>query len=224
MNWNSPDSYVSVMSSVLPHYRVEGDGFKDITAMQWSPDGQVIATGCFDGSVRLWNHDGTLRSLLAKHEGPVFAVRWSKNGNFLLSGGSDRIVNVWDSSTFTLIKMHSLHAAQVVDVDWSDSDMFASCSSDRIIHICKVSLPGSGALTSFVGHSNEINMIKWSPNGILLASASDDGTAKVWSVEQGLVHDLKGHLREVFCLAWASNSALCTASFDGTAKVMRFEL
>jgi transducin (beta)-like 1 len=62
-----------------------------------------------------------------------------------------------------------------------------------------------------------------------LASCSDDGTAKIWTTEDGLKHDLRGHAKEIFTLRWTptgpnSNNPhvplyLCTASFDGTVKV-----
>lgn len=65
--------------------------------------------------------------------------------------------------------------------------------------------------------------------GELLASCSDDSTAKIWTAEQGLKYDLRGHLKEIFTLRWTPTGPasahpdkpllLCTASFDGTVKV-----
>ena len=37
-----------------------------------------------------------------------------------------------------------------------------------------------GGVTTLSGHSDEVNAIKWSPTGRLLASASDDGTVHVF--------------------------------------------
>jgi transducin (beta)-like 1 len=73
----------------------------------------------------------------------------------------------------------------------------------------------------------------WSPGGVYLASCSDDGTAKIWTIDSGLKHDLRGHEKEIFTLRWTptgpnSNNPsiplyLCTASFDGTVKVWNGE-
>jgi transducin (beta)-like 1 len=87
-------------------------------------------------------------------------------------------------------------------------------------------------IRTFIGHTDEVNAVCWSPGGIFLASCSDDSTAKIWSVENGgesgLVHDLRGHLKEIYTVRWtptgpgSSNLTkpllLCTASFDGTVK------
>ncbi len=97
----------------------------------------------------------------------------------------------------------------------------------RVVHVCKVSVPGNVALASFIGHAGEINSVCWSPDGRLLSSCSDDATAKVWTVDKGLIHDLRGHVKEVFCSCWSIVGSgtpnavllLCTASFDGTVKV-----
>ena len=48
----------------------------------------------------------------------------------------------------------------------------------------------------------EVNAIQWSPSGKLLASCSDDKTAKIWSVDQNsndgrLLHDFTDHEKEV---------------------------
>lgn len=72
--------------------------------------------------------------------------------------------------------------------------------------------------------------MRWDPSGRLLASCSDDATAKVWSPGGAApVHSLTAHAKEVYTLAWSPTGAgspnpglglmLATASFDGTAKV-----
>lgn len=132
VSWDQPASEpVSVMMSVLPHYREEGENYKDVTSIQWSPQGHLLATACYDGVVRLWNNDGTLRSILDKHEGPVFALRWSRDGKMLLTGGNDRKAIVWDPIAGSVIKSYFLHSAPILDVAWGEGDMFATSSSDR---------------------------------------------------------------------------------------------
>lgn len=98
-----------------------------------------------------------------------------------------------------------------------------------LINICKVSSPDGNAYKTFAGHTDEVNVICWSPDGSLLASCSDDSTAKIWSTEEGLIHDLKGHLKEIYTVRWTPSGPgsanpdkplqLCTASFDGNVKI-----
>lgn len=91
----------------------------------------------------------------------------------------------------------------------------------------------NSCIQSFSGHQDEVNAVSWSPGGVYLASCSDDSTAKIWTVENGLKHDLRGHSKEIFTLRWTPtgpNSVnpdqslkLCTASFDGSVKIWNGE-
>lgn len=74
----------------------------------------------------------------------------------------------------------SLCAAPTLDVDWRNNQSFATCSTDKNIYVCK--LGEAAPVKVFLGHQDEVNAIKWDPAGNLLASCSDDFTAKVRGV------------------------------------------
>ena len=54
-------------------------------------------------------------------------------------------------------------AAPILDVDWKSSNIFATSSSDKTIHVVKVG--EESPIKSFVGHTDEVNCIKWDPQG-----------------------------------------------------------
>ncbi|KAJ0785689.1 putative transcription factor WD40-like family [Helianthus annuus] len=63
-----------------------------------------------------------------------------------------------------------------------------------MIYVCKVG--DNRPVKAFAGHQGEVNAIKWDPTGSLLASCSDDSTAKIWSLKQDTcLHDLKEHTK-----------------------------
>jgi transducin (beta)-like 1 len=230
-HWDEVDSQLSLSSSVLVHTVYPGERYKDITIASWSPDGKWLATGCYDGVVRIWDGMGSAKLVLEEHQGPVFAVEWNKSGTHLLTAGHDCRVIVWNAHTGAKVKITRMHALPVMDLDWKDDDTFATCSADKTVAIG--SLTGSDG-RAFLGHQSDVNVVRWSPDGNYLASCSDDSTAKVWTVKDGLLHDLTGHSKEVYSMRWVpfhSSHAhalaptatkpmlLCTASFDGTAKI-----
>ncbi len=68
--------------------------------MTFSPDGTRVASGSFDGQLKIW--DATSGKVLASCDGfifPVMAVAFSPNGKRVASGGSDRAVKIWDAKT-----------------------------------------------------------------------------------------------------------------------------
>src|SRR5262249_3940769 len=69
-------------------------------------------------------------------------------------------------------------------------------------------------------HPHRIGALAFSPDGTLLASASDDFTARVWDTATGKqTAELKGHTSRVLVVAFSPDGArVATASSDGTVR------
>jgi transducin (beta)-like 1 len=220
-------------SILLPHGMNQADKKnKDVTTLEWSPSGELLATGSYDGVARVWSRNGELIQTLKGHRGPIFSLKWNKRGNFLLSGSYDKTTIVWDvSGDKGFIKQQfAFHFAPALDVDWKDDLTFASCSTDKTVQICRVGSPRQ--LKTFSGHTDEVNAVKWDPSGTLLASCSDDCTAKVWDVNSSSTMpkwDFKSHQQEIYTVKWSPTGPgsknpnkplmLATASFDGSVRL-----
>ncbi|KAB5580842.1 WD40-repeat-containing domain protein [Coniochaeta sp. 2T2.1] len=71
------------------------------------------------------------------------------------------------------------------------------------------------------GHGGPVSLVRISPDGRWLASASADGTAKIWDAETGEHMDtLVGHMAGVSCLAWAPDGdGLATGGDDKAIRL-----
>ncbi|KAK3397958.1 WD40-repeat-containing domain protein [Sordaria brevicollis] len=71
------------------------------------------------------------------------------------------------------------------------------------------------------GHTAAISQVRISPDGKWIASASADGTVKIWDASTGHNLDtLVGHMAGVSCLAWAPDSnTLATGSDDKAIRL-----
>jgi len=210
---------------VLPHNSETQDSTnKDVTTLEWSSSGELLATGSYDGVARIWSKEGTLLHTLKGHNGPIFSLKWNPAGTFLLSGSYDKTTIVWDVAQSKIHQQLHEHTAPALDVDWKDNEVFASCSTDKTVHVCKVG--ADRPLKIYRGHADEVNGVKWDPSGKYLASCSDDKTAKVWEVDSDRMEPLYSfdqHTEEIYTLKWSPSTSkhplLATASFDGTVML-----
>ena len=201
---------------------------KDVTTLDWNGEGSMLATGSYDGAARIWDAEGNLVNVLSKHKGPIFSLKWNKKGDYLLSGSVDKTAIVWDAKTGEAKQQFDFHTAPTLDVDWRNNVSFATSSMDHMIYVCK--LGESKPIKAFKGHTDEVNAIKWDPTGTLLASCSDDYSAKIWSLKQDeCVHELKEHTKEIYTIKWSPTGPgtnnpdvplmLASASYDATIKL-----
>lgn len=219
---------------VLKHVKGKtNEKSKDVTTLDWNGEGTLLATGSYDGQARIWNMNGDLKSTLSRHKGPIFSLKWNKKGDYLLTGSCDKTAIVWDVKVEEPKQQFEFHSGPTLDVDWRNNNSFATSSTDNMIYVCKVG--ENRPVKTFAGHQGEVNCVKWDPTGSLLASCSDDNTAKIWSMKQDVyVHDLKEHSKEIYTIRWSPTGAgtnnpnqqlvLASASFDSTVKIWDVEL
>ncbi|KAL6767783.1 MUT11 [Auxenochlorella protothecoides x Auxenochlorella symbiontica] len=74
---------------------------------------------------------------------------------------------------------------------------------------------------TLTGHTRAVSSVRFSHSGASLASASADGTARVWDADTGsCLHVLQGHSKGLNDVAWAPSDAhLATASDDYTLRL-----
>ena len=74
----------------------------------------------------------------------------------------------------------------------------------------------------FIGHRGRICGVAFSPGGQKIATASVDGTARIWNGDGTVLAELRGHDGEVTGVIWSRDgNQLATSGHDGTVRLWR---
>ncbi|MEQ9371771.1 MAG: AAA family ATPase [Coleofasciculus chthonoplastes F3-SA18-01] len=185
-----------------------------VFCMSFSPDGQMIASGGKDTTIKLWSIDGTLLNTLQGHKSDIVAITFSPNGELLASASCDKTIKLW-SLDGTLINTLKGHKNYVLALSFSpDGKLLASASRDKTIKLWN---RDGTLLHTIQGHNHWVLDVKFSPDGKTIASASVDKTVKFWSCDGTLLQSLQKHKNRVLAVSFSPNAQrLTSASLDKT--------
>jgi serine/threonine protein kinase len=203
-------------------------GTGPVWSVAFSPDGNTLAMGLDDGSVRLWDaHTGARKSRIQAHKRPVWCVRFSPDGMMMATASDDGKVHLWDTQTNKEYDTLDLGTAVRAVAFSPDSKRIAAGTRSGSVRVYNA-IDGKQLIVT-EGHTDGVVMgLAFSGDGTLLASGSGDRTVKIWDVsdmEGREVTTLTGHAGAVYAVAFhPTKRMVATGSWDHTIRLWDIDM
>lgn len=162
-----------------------------VAAMAFSPDERYLATGSWDGVIKVWDTSTATLLWTSPAVDAIMGLAYSPDGRALASGATDGQIRIWDAASGALRQTISEHTGPVFCVTWGpNGTILASAGHDGQIRLWEVAGDDAVLLkptprTRLDGHSSPVRGLTFSSDGRTLASASWDMTVKLWDVKSG---------------------------------------
>ena len=154
-----------------------------VMSVAFTPDGKVLASGDYDGIIKLWQMDkiessrslpGLLDSVQTIQFSPFSSVQ------MLATASSDNFVKLWDVTSGRIL--HTLsHSDVVTDIAFSaDGQVLASTSRDRTVKLWDVT--SGAAINTLKGNFRTV--ISISSDNQFLVTGDENGQIQIWQVSE----------------------------------------
>ncbi|MDM8558849.1 AAA-like domain-containing protein [Candidatus Parabeggiatoa sp. HSG14] len=187
-----------------------------VFALRFAANGRYLVSASFDRTLRVWDiKSGATVRVLQGHGTGVTSI--AIHDEQIFSASNDGTVRRWNMD---------LPHQQVMDLPSEpfstaitpDGNSVAVGFNDGALRL--YSLPDTQLLSEYgEAHTYKVARITFNAEGNLLASASFDGTAKLWQVQENKLQEQQtftGHKNAVFAIAFSPDTKIiATASYDG---------
>ena len=211
-------------------------------AGSFSPDGRWLVTGGANNTAQLrdMQQPGAAPRILAGHKDALYVATFSPDSRWLATGSEDKTVRLWDMSQVaspTLstapLSTTTLLTAPLSTTTLSTTTLSTAPLTTRSLSTAPLSTTtlSTASLSSrslstapllLQGHEGAAYDVAFSPDGRWLATASDDGKARLWEVAHlaNPPRVLSGHTGPINDIAFSPDGRwLATASDDHTARL-----
>ena len=182
---------------------VEGHG-SVVTALAFSPAGDRLASGSWDGKVKLWNAaDGSLHETLVSHREKVPLLTWSPDGRLIAYNVYNEASRLWDVKEGRHLAALRGHTSFVRGMLFTpDSREIVSASMDGTIRVWDTAT--GACIRIMYGYTSSVWDTSWSPDGTRLVCIEAGLSPIVYSLNETMPSMmLGGHTDDALFAKWS---------------------
>lgn len=156
-------------------------------SLEFSPDGQSIATAFFDQSARVLSAESGEQLALLPLTGTngTNSVSFSPDGSTIATGGLHEFVILWDAKTFREKMRFRGHSVRIYCAKFSpDGSMIASVDKEGLGLVWDANTGES--ISALVGHQGGVELVDFTRDSKHVVTAGWDGHVRFWDPQTGI--------------------------------------
>ncbi|MGW9211312.1 WD40 repeat domain-containing protein [Embleya sp. NPDC055664] len=192
-----------------------------------TPDSRPVVTGGYDGHVIGWAPDLRTVRWWCRLPDLVNAVALCPDGKRVAVAVADGYAYVLATTDGMILERLGPHRDDVNDVSWSPAHvgtLVTACDAgDPDVYVWRLGPDGPKAVR-VSGHRHGVFAIGHARSGTAVATASEDGTVRVWRSDDAQTLAVLSHPGDVETVAWSPNDRwLATGCDDGILRLWSTE-
>lgn len=155
--------------------------------VMYTPDNKQLVSCSDDKTVRVWDTatGGEIRSFVTTDQ--IGGMEMSKDGEILTVAAGNKVIFL-DATKFDKLKEVSVPSPTYTASLHQDKEIFVCGGED--LKLYKFDYQTGIEIENFKGHFGPVHCVRFSPDGELYASGSEDGTLRLWQTHVGKTYGL----------------------------------
>ena len=179
------------------------EGHKDwVDALDFTPDNRGLFSASTDNSIIYWDLIAGTKTVFFNYENKINSISVSPNGKYLTGGTSDGKIILWDLASNKSSVLYEADNNFIMVLRFNNSGTkIAFGNKTGTLGILNLR---TNRVSRIKAHVSRITDLQFSPDDNLLATASYDGTIKIWNANNLNIRPvtIKGHEAWVLSLAF----------------------
>ncbi|MFV9504686.1 MAG: WD40 repeat domain-containing serine/threonine protein kinase [Oscillochloridaceae bacterium umkhey_bin13] len=193
-----------------------------IESLAFHPSGELLAVGGWGNSVTLCRVEADQVKVLDQLPCSfVHNLCFSPDGTLLAAGGYDGAVYLWRISDYQALEPLGSLPTFILAVGFSADGEYLAASCNNSVHIWRMS--DQKPIEVLSGHNGPVHCLAFSPQAPIIATGSEDRTARLWDVRLGSqMPALLDHRAGIAGLCYSPDGTiLATGTHDGRICLWR---
>lgn len=161
-------------------FREYDDHDSTIADIAWQPGGRELVVAAY-GGLTLRSPDRPDQARSFRWKGSSLVLAWSPDGKYIATGDQDSTVHFWYADTGKDLQMWG-YPTKVRELSWNHTSRYLATggSATVVVWDCSGQGPEGTKPTMLEQHEDLLSGLAYQHQGLLLASAGQDGRLVVW--------------------------------------------